>query len=262
MLHFYKYHGAGNDFILIDVRNNPIHLSTKQISFLCDRHKGIGADGLMMLLSSNDSDFKMKYYNSDGLEGSMCGNGGRCIISFAFDMGIKKDIYQFTAADGMHRGRILKSVGQNKTIELQMADVHHFIHEKNHFFIDTGSPHDLNFSNHIDEIDVFREGKKIRNSETYSPEGVNVNFIEENNNQLFVRTYERGVENETLACGTGVTAAAIGASIRNNLKYTHYDIRTLGGKLQVRFRSTNGKDFTDIYLTGPAQMVFEGFIHI
>jgi len=260
MTKFYKYHGAGNDFILINNLNHRTALNTQQIQFLCDRHRGIGADGLMMLLASSSHDFEMKYFNSDGREGSMCGNGGRCIIAFAYDMGLVRDTYHFTAIDGLHSGRILKNGDPEKLVELKMADVHDVRNDDEHFFIDTGSPHDLNFLQDVQDIDVFQEGKKIRYSDFYKEVGVNVNFIEEHEDKLIVRTYERGVENETLACGTGVTAAAIGSGIRQNLRIKNFDIETLGGKLNVRFQTANGKDFTKIYLTGPTRMVFAGDI--
>lgn len=259
---FYKYHGAGNDFIIFNMMNHLTELSSQQIALLCNRYKGIGADGLMLLLPSSEADFRMKYYNSNGLEGTMCGNGGRCIISFARDMGIITETYNFLTIDGLHHGRILSKNGNEKIVELQMSDVDDIQSINKVMVIDTGSLHYLDFQQEIERIDVYAEGKKIRNSKTFIQEGINVNFIEENQNHLFVRTYERGVENETLACGTGVTAAAIASSIRQNLKYLNFDIKTLGGQLQVRFKSNDGKKFTEVFLTGPAQFVFEGSIDL
>jgi len=262
MEHFYKYHGTGNDFILFNQMEHKFELSQKQIAFLCNRNKGIGADGLMMLLPSKEYDFIMKYYNSDGKEGSMCGNGGRCILSFAYDMGIKREDYQFIASDGVHEGRILQKKGNEKMIEIKMNDVSNIKVNKSFTEMNTGSPHYIKFDDHTKDLDVFKLGLRIRNSKKYLEEGINVNFLQYNKQKLFVRTYERGVENETLACGTGVTAAAIAACIKQDLKYKSFQIQTLGGNLKVKFKTTNGKDFSHIFLTGPAEFVFEGRIEI
>lgn len=261
MLRFYKYHGAGNDFILLDERNTRINLNNQEIAFLCDRHKGIGADGLMRLIESSEYDFEMKYYNSDGKEGTMCGNGGRCIVSFAFDIGIQKSDYQFIAIDGLHQAKILQLDRNEKIIELNMINVDQIINNEN-FVINTGSPHHLNFLTNIDQINVLEEGSKIRYSDHFKKEGINVNFIEERENELFVRTYERGVENETLACGTGVTAAAIGSAIRQKLKYNEFNIKTLGGDLKVSFDIQSENHFTHIKLTGPTSFVYQGEIEL
>lgn len=262
MLAFFKYHGAGNDFIFIDGRENLANLNQQQIAFMCNRQKGIGADGLMILLDSKQYDFEMIYYNSDGLEGSMCGNGGRCITSFAWDCGIQKEKYHFLAIDGAHQAKILKHNGFEKTVELKMGDVNKVISKSDHFEIDTGSPHYLKFASEINNINVFEEGRKIRYSDDYKKSGINVNFIEEKGNKLFVRTYERGVENETLACGTGVTAAAIASAFRQNGLYQHFEIETLGGHLQVDFDINTSSYFTNIRLTGPAAFVFKGKIDL
>ncbi|NPD84499.1 diaminopimelate epimerase [Lentimicrobium sp. L6] len=262
MIHFYKYHGTGNDFVIINMTKNSFSLTTEQIAFICDRHKGIGADGLMMLLNSEDSDFRMKYYNSDGKEGSMCGNGGRCMLAFAYDMGITKEVYRFIAIDGNHEGRILKEHPTEKLVELKMSDVHETKSLNNNFEINTGSPHYLDFREEVEKLDVVEEGKAIRYSDAYQEEGINVNFVEQKKNQLYVRTYERGVENETLACGTGVTAAAIASSIRQNLIYKNFNIKVLGGQLNVKFETEDGNFFHSIYLTGPAVFVYEGHINI
>lgn len=261
MLKFFKYHGAGNDFILFDTRDIEIDLKVNEIAFLCDRHKGIGADGLMLLQHSDDYDFEMKYFNSDGNESTMCGNGGRCIVSFAFDVGVQKAEYQFQAIDGLHHARILQLDRNEKIIELGMIDVDSVINE-NDFIINSGSPHHLNFLKDIKDLNVNEEGQKIRYSQKFKKEGINVNFIEEQGNELFVRTYERGVENETLACGTGVTAAAIASSIRQNLKLNEFHIKTLGGNLNVKFDIKSATHFTNIKLTGPATFVYQGEIEI
>jgi diaminopimelate epimerase len=261
MIQFFKYHGAGNDFILIDARIKEPDLNQAQIKALCDRNFGIGADGLMYLLQAKDFDFEMKYFNSDGHEGSMCGNGGRCIVSFAYDCGIKKSHYHFLAIDGTHSADILELGEIEKQIRLQMQDVLAVEKIDKHFVLNTGSPHHLSFCKSLDKKNVFAAGKSIRYSEKFKADGINVNFIEQNKNQLFVRTYERGVENETLACGTGVTAAAIGAYIKGRKKFTSYQIKTLGGNLRVSFKAVNSS-FTEVYLEGPAKFVFQGTIQI
>ncbi len=261
MINFYKYHGAGNDFLLIDGRKDIPNISSEKLKMMCDRNFGIGADGIMYLLSSPNYDFEMKYFNSDGLEGSMCGNGGRCIVSFAFDKGIKKNKFRFIAPDGEHFAEILKNNGNTKLIKLKMQDVETIETIDNHMVLDTGSPHHLTFCRSIKSKNVFEAGKAIRNSEKFKENGINANFIEQNGNKLFVRTYERGVENETLACGTGVTASAIGAYIRGTEKYKNYQIKTLGGELKVSFQENNNT-FKEIFLEGPAEFVFEGSINL
>ncbi|OYT15816.1 MAG: diaminopimelate epimerase [Bacteroidetes bacterium 4572_77] len=262
ILEFYKYHGAGNDFIILDNRQESLELSSKQIAFLCHRHKGIGADGLMLLESSTSSDFYMKYYNSDGQKGSMCGNGGRCIIAFAHDRGLIQEYYYFEASDGLHNAQILNSYENEKIVKLKMTDVQISKQNSKHLIIDTGSPHYINFEENTKQLDVKTLGKKIRENKKISADGVNVNYILENKNQLFVRTFERGVEDETLACGTGVTAAAIASGIRQKLIYNEFDIETLGGKLKVSFTSLDGENFKNIFLTGPAAFVFKGQIKL
>ena len=262
MIQFYKYHGAGNDFIMLNLIEEGIVLSQEQIKQLCDRHKGIGADGLMLLLASEESDFEMKYYNSDGCEGSMCGNGGRCIVSFAYDMGIVQDDYAFMAVDGLHKAQILEINGKQKQVKLQMIDVDMVSFVNGKMVIDTGSPHYLDFRDNVEDINVFDEGKAIRYSDKFKKNGVNVNFVESDGNQLYVRTYERGVEDETLACGTGVTAAAIASCVRETMEYKVFDIKTKGGELKVQFDTADGQKFTNIYLSGPAEFVYTGAIDI
>jgi len=262
MIQFYKYHGAGNDFIMLNLLEERLIFSQEKIEQLCDRHKGIGADGLMLLMSSEDSDFEMKYYNSNGREGTMCGNGGRCIVSFAYDMGIVQDDYHFRAVDGLHKAYILEINGKIKKVKLQMIDVDEVATINGKMVIDTGSPHYLDFREKVADVNVFEEGRNIRYSDSFSENGVNVNFIEFNDNELFVRTYERGVENETLACGTGVTAAAIATSILQKMKFKDFDIKTQGGNLNVSFDTADGQKFTNIYLSGPAEFVYTGAIDI
>jgi diaminopimelate epimerase len=254
---FDKYQGTGNDFILIDNRAEKIKLSSKQIAFLCNRNLGIGADGLMLLQKQQGYDFGMIYYNSNGKEGSMCGNGGRCMIKFAFECGIKKNYFTFLAPDGKHEGYI-----KGKDVFLKMKDVRHPINLKNDFFIDTGSPHYVRMVKDVKKIDVYSEGKKIRNSELFKKKGTNVNFVEiKNNRVLFVRTYERGVENETLSCGTGVTAAALTYCFFKKSTHKSVLVKTKGGSLKVNFKQTVD-GFTDIWLIGPAVKVFSGYIEL
>jgi len=255
---FYKFHGAGNDFIIIDNRSNNYNLTQDQIAYLCHRRFGIGADGLMLLGHSEKYDFEMKYYNSDGLEGSMCGNGGRCIVAFADLMGIKKVEYEFMAVDGLHHAKVNKRDANLWDISLQMIDVKDVVKNGEAYFLDTGSPHHVEFVQDVNDVDVFAKGKAIRNNAHYGPKGgTNVNFISVKDSVIEIRTYERGVEDETLACGTGVTAAAIAASLATKSNIREYDIKALGGDLKVSFER-EGNRFTTIWLRGPAAMVFSG----
>jgi diaminopimelate epimerase len=252
---FYKYQGAGNDFILIDNRERASHkLSVEQINKMCDRHFGIGADGLMLLNEKEGFDFEMIYYNADGNLGSMCGNGGRCIAMFAFNMGIKKNEFIFSATDGIHRAKI----DLNKQVSLQMNDVSDVEFSLDHYVLNTGSPHYVKFVSAVDTINVVAEGRKIRNSKEFAKEGINVNFVENiDDDHIFVRTYERGVEDETLSCGTGVTASALVAAHNDN-GFNHVDVKTKGGNLSVEFDKISDTKFKNIWLSGPATFVFSG----
>ena len=254
-LHFYKYQGCGNDFIILDNRSKKINLNTQQINKLCNRHFGIGADGLMLLENEKDCDFKMVYYNSDGNQSSMCGNGGRCITAFAKKLGVIKNDARFLAIDGEHESQI-----EDAIISLKMNDVTQIEKRADYYFLNTGSPHVVKWVDNIDAYNVFEEGKKIRYDESFkSGGGTNVNFIQLKEDKLVVRTYERGVENETLACGTGVTAAALVEATVNKSSHTNYcDIVTLGGNLTVTYQKQDDGSFTDIWLKGPAVFVFEG----
>jgi diaminopimelate epimerase len=255
-IRFSKYQGTGNDFILIDNRSKEIQLNSEQVRFLCDRRFGIGADGLMLLELEPSVDFKMVYFNSDGNESSMCGNGGRCITAFAHKLNLIKDQAKFMAIDGVHETSITSN-----GVSLKMNDVKNIEKGDNYFFLNTGSPHYVKFVYDVKNFDVYGEGKKIRNSDPYIAEGTNVNFIEKLDDTLFVRTYERGVEDETLSCGTGVTAAALIASVngvasgKNNCR-----VSTRGGDLNVRFEKVLESNFYNIWLEGPAEFVFEGTI--
>ncbi len=260
-LHFYKFHGNGNDFIIFDNRANNITLNVSQIKKLCNRRLGIGADGLILLSASLKSDFEMVYYNSDGNISSMCGNGGRCITAFAYMLGNTKKEMIFDAYDGTHKAIIESETisGIEWDISLQLADVIDIDKNDKYYFLDTGSPHYVEFVDNVADINVSTEGKKIRDSKLFAPDGTNVNFIEIDNNQIFVRTYERGVEEETLSCGTGVTASAIAVFLENGEK--EISIHTKGGIFIVNLEYDNNK-FSNIWLRGPARLVFEGDIII
>lgn len=272
---FYKYEGTGNDFILFDDRENTFETNPKLVAHLCDRRFGIGADGLMLLRNKQGYDFEMIYFNSDGNPSSMCGNGGRCISRFALDIGaVKKDEVNFLAIDGAHTAII-----GPETVKLKMNDVSEIESgietqklEKNdgsgietashYFYMNTGSPHYVLFGSNKPDLDVVSEGRKIRYSERFAKEGTNVNFVDLNNVGIVVRTYERGVEDETLSCGTGVTACALAAAL-SGVASTHEKclVFTRGGKLSVHFKQ-EGNHFTNIWLEGPATFVFKGEIAV
>lgn len=256
-LNFFKYQGTGNDFILVDNRKEHFnHANAKLIKKLCDRRFGIGADGFILLEDHEAYDFQMVYYNSDGRQSSMCGNGGRCIVQFAKDMGVIKKETTFYAIDGEHDAYI-----KNGLVYLKMIDVNDIEEKRDHFFMNTGSPHFVRFVEDVKNYNVFEEGKKIRYNERFKKKGTNVNFVEKTGrNKIFVRTYERGVEDETFSCGTGVTAAAISASLAG--MKSPVQILTLGGELSVSFNKGAGNTFTEVYLTGPAQKVFKGTVDI
>jgi len=256
-IRFQKYQGAGNDFILIDNREKQVQLTTDQIAHLCHRRFGIGADGLMLLERSEKADFHMVYFNSDGNESTMCGNGGRCITAFAQRLGLVKENVLFTAIDGLHDATLVPG----GLISLHMQDVTEVKHFDTHSILNTGSPHYVKWVSNAQEIDVFKEGRVIRNEEAFQPKGINVNFTQLLNDGLWVRTYERGVEDETYSCGTGVTAAAIAASgpATGDFKTT---IQTLGGVLEVSFIKDTPGTAKEVYLTGPAVFVYEGSLNL
>jgi diaminopimelate epimerase len=207
MMHFYKYQGAGNDFILVDNRDQAInHENPAWIASICDRRFGVGADGMMFLQSREGYDFEMVYYNSDGKPSSMCGNGGRCIVAFAKHMGVIKSETNFLAVDGPHYAKVSE---EGNWVSLQMIDVQSIIIDGKAQVLDTGSPHYVVTTAGLSGKDVYSEGRSIRYNETYKDTGINVNFVEDMNDHYFVRTYERGVEDETFACGTGVTAVVV-----------------------------------------------------
>ncbi|OOQ57657.1 diaminopimelate epimerase [Mucilaginibacter pedocola] len=257
---FYKYQGAGNDFVLIDNREGVVNQPDKEtVAKLCDRRFGIGGDGLMLLENLDGYDFKMVYYNADGNEGSMCGNGGRCIVAFAKYLGIIYDTTNFLATDGPHHAKI---TDEGNWVSLQMIDVNDISKDGEAYVLNTGSPHYVKLAADLAVKDVYNEGYAIRNNATYKANGINVNFAEKTGEGYFVRTFERGVENETYACGTGVTAVAL-AMAKHNGQFGNIStpIRVLGGDLNIRF-TNNGEKFTNIFLEGPAELVFEGEIEI
>ncbi len=259
-IRFQKYQGTGNDFIIIDNRGGEeIDLSTEQVRKACDRKFGVGADGLMILNKVVGNDFEMVYYNADGALGTLCGNGSRCAIKYIVDSGVDKKVFLFTAADGVHEAKIDKS----GIICVKMNDVDSIQHYHNDYIIDTGSPHFIRMEPGIEDLDVYKKGREIRYSDEFAKKGINVNFVErlDEPDKIFVRTYERGVENETLSCGTGVTAAAL-ACYHNDSGFNEVEVRTLGGKLNVEFDRMSNGSFQNIWLCGPAEKVFNGVIEL
>jgi diaminopimelate epimerase len=255
---FYKYHGTGNDFIILDNRQQKYTALTQlEVKLLCHRRFGIGADGLMMLNSKPGYDFEMKYYNSDGAEGSMCGNGGRCLVKFAHDSGLHKSMFRFSAIDGDHEAEV-----DGRIIRLKMNDVDHVDVRMNSFVLNTGSPHFVKYVPDVKVFDVVGAGRDIRYNREFNEKGINVNFVETlDSDEIYVRTYERGVENETMSCGTGVTAAAITAA-HNEIGFNRVEVRTPGGKLSVEYDKLGEQHFENIWLCGPAVMVFRGEIEL
>lgn len=258
-MHFYKYQGTGNDFVILDNRKwSFTSLTTEQIKHLCDRRFGIGADGLMLLNNKEGYDFEMKYYNADGREGSMCGNGGRCMVKFAYHMGIHRDLYKFLASDGEHEAEI----DADGIVSLKMKDVSTVEEEHGDFILNTGSPHLVKIVSDVMEMDVFSKGMDIRYSAKYAKEGINVNFTEpQGDDTILVRTYERGVEDETYSCGTGVTAAAL-VNYHNASGFNDVTVKTRGGKLTVEFDRVGEDQYQNIWLCGPADKVYEGDIEL
>lgn len=256
---FYKYHGTGNDFILlVDLNREFPAENVELIRHMCERRFGIGADGLILLQDHPDLDFSMVYFNSDGKKGTMCGNGGRCAAAFAYRMGLCGEAATFMASDGTHVAKIIRP----NHIQLKMNSVSDIRVEADHYELDTGSPHYVSFVEEMESVDVYQLGRKIRLSNAFRAEGINVNFVEVGKDRLFVRTYERGVENETWSCGTGVVAAALCASLRDSSDRTEYAVRTRGGDLNVSFRKEGDHSFKNIILEGPAEFVYQGTFEI
>jgi diaminopimelate epimerase len=249
---FHKYQGTGNDFVMIDDRTEKLDLKDHQlIAHLCHRKFGIGADGLILLRDHAEADFEMVYYNSDGCLTSLCGNGSRCAVQFASDRGMISEKCSFMTVEG-----ILTAEIKGGLVYLKMPNVETVDEHQDHFFVNTGSPHHVCFVNNIEQYDVYNQGKKIRYGAPYFENGTNVNFVESKGaSEIFVRTYERGVENETFSCGTGVTAAALVRGIQG--EPSPITVHTPGGQLQISFERAN-KGFKNIFLVGPAKKVFEG----
>lgn len=253
---FTKYQATGNDFVLIDNQNKQYAFTRKQIEKICDRRFGVGADGLMLIEPHPNLDFNLVYYNSDGSQ-SLCGNGSRAAVAMAATLGLFKTKTTFNAYDGAHEAELLNT----GIVRLKMNPVTSVAKKGTDYFINTGSPHHLQFVPDVEKINVVETGRKIRYSEDYKPAGTNVNFIQRlDNNTIYVRTYERGVEDETYSCGTGVTAAALAASFHGYTSPIH--IKVKGGELDVAFQTGQAGTFQEIYLIGPAKMVFEGTLEL
>ncbi|RYF91412.1 MAG: diaminopimelate epimerase [Chitinophagaceae bacterium] len=255
---FYKYHGTGNDFVILDNREGAYNdLTPRQVKFICERRFGIGADGLMLLNLKTGYDFEMVYYNADGNPSSMCGNGGRCLVKFAHDVGLRKLTYKFLAIDGDHEAEL-----DGRMVRLKMKDVNAVDEHASYAVLNTGSPHYVKFVSNLDATNVTVAGRAIRNSDDYVKEGINVNFVENvGDDAIYVRTYERGVEGETLSCGTGVTAASL-VSAHNERGFNRVEVKTMGGNLSVEFNKLGDHEFTDVWLCGPATFVYKGEIEI
>ncbi len=252
---FYKYHGNGNDFIIADNRSQAIPYSDQALMrILCNRNFGIGADGLMLLENKPGYDFLMRYFNSDGREGSMCGNGGRCIVHFAKELGIIDRKAVFSGIDGSHEAMI----DPEGTVRLRLQDVTGVETDGPAYVLNTGSPHYVVFAGNIEHLDVLKAGREIRYSKKYYEDGINVNFVELLSEGIRIRTYERGVENETLACGTGSVAAALCTMAGKESGRKNIRVETRGGLLEVNFMKTGESAFSDIWLKGPVKKVFHG----
>jgi diaminopimelate epimerase len=252
---FFKYQGTGNDFIMIDDRKNQLHFTSKDIQQLCNRKFGIGADGLILIRNHAEVDFEMVYFNSDGSQ-SFCGNGSRCALAFAKSLGVFNEEATFIAIDGKHIGKAAEEIYSTK-----MGDVSDVEIGDNFYFVHTGSPHFMVWKSDLDELDIITEAHKIRYNNRFKQAGTNVNFVQDlPDNQLRVRTYERGVEDETLSCGTGVTAVAIANAIKKDSSAKETRLKVEGGELTISFDRDENK-FTNIWLIGPAEFVFAGSIH-
>jgi diaminopimelate epimerase len=249
---FYKYQGTGNDFVIIDNRDNVFDKSNLDlVNKLCDRRFGIGADGLILIENHKEFDFELIYFNSDGSK-SFCGNGSRCGVAFTKYLGIINDSTVFNAIDGVHEAKII-----GEEIHLKMADVNEVEIGEEYFYMNTGSPHYIKYVNNIDDMSIINEARKIRYNNRFKQEGTNVNFVSINGENISMRTYERGVEDETLSCGTGATSVALATAIKSNLK-SPINIKVKGGDLKIAFEQQNEQLFTDIWLIGEGKQVFKG----
>ncbi|KAB7530971.1 diaminopimelate epimerase [Flagellimonas olearia] len=254
-LQFFKYQGTGNDFVIIDNRQGRFPKNdTQLVAHLCDRRFGVGADGLILLENDPSTDFKMVYFNADGAEGSMCGNGGRCLVAFAHFLGVIGNETTFNAVDGLHHATIDRDM-----VKLKMVDVAEVREKPNYSFLDTGSPHHVQLVEDLKHFNVPKEGAKLRYG-IYGKSGSNINFVEQSTDDTFqVRTYERGVENETLSCGTGVTAVAIAMHQSGKTESKVVKVKTPGGNLTISFEQQDDT-YTNVFLQGPAIQVFKGVI--
>lgn len=258
-LEFYKYQGTGNDFVMIDNRSEFFPKeNTQLIAHLCDRRFGIGGDGLILLENDPETDFKMVYYNSDGNQSSMCGNGGRCLVAFAKKLNVIENETTFIATDGLHHA----AIADDGLVSLQMIDVDAVKVSSDHVFLNTGSPHHVQLVDDLENYNVKENGAAIRYGDLYGKAGSNINFVKQIDDATFsLRTYERGVEDETLSCGTGATAVAIAMNVLGKTAASSIDLNVEGGKLVVSFDKKEGH-FTDVFLKGPAEFVFKGTIEI
>jgi diaminopimelate epimerase len=265
-IEFYKYQGTGNDFVMIDNRLGFFPKENVQlIAHLCDRRFGIGGDGLILL--ENDeiasklamtTDFRMVYYNSDGNQSSMCGNGGRCLVAFAKKQNVINNSCTFIATDGLHHATIT----ENGLVSLQMIDVPNVNITPDYVFLNTGSPHHVQLVEDLENYNIKENGAAIRYGKLYGAAGSNINFVKQIDADTFsLRTYERGVEDETLSCGTGATATAIAMNAIGKTNSTSIHLNVEGGKLEVSFDKKDDK-FTNVFLKGPAEFVFKGEIEI
>ena len=251
-MNFYKYQGTGNDFVMIDNRQNKIDKSDlKLVAKLCDRKFGIGADGLILIENHPEVDFDMIYFNADGTK-SFCGNGSRCAIAFANYLGIIENKTTFNAIDGIHEATI-----NGELIELKMGDVSNVEQGQDYFFIETGSPHYIQYTASVQVIDIVPTAHKVRYNERFKEKGTNVNFVQKVGETLEMRTYERGVEDETLSCGTGATAVALSGAIKHGLT-SPVAIKVQGGDLQIKFNQISDNEFDNIWLIGKGEQVYSG----
>lgn len=260
-INFSKYHGTANDFIIIDNISNDYVLNENIIGAMCNYKTGIGADGLLLLNKSTEYAFEMNYFNSDGKEASFCGNGGRCIAAYAYKLGVTRNKMIYKASDGIHNAEILHENKNVFNVKLSMNDVGMITKLDDIYITNTGSPHAIIIVDDLGSINVFEEGKKIRYSHAFKENGINVNFVKVNLNCIEIRTYERGVEDETFSCGTGVTASALYAAMYHNQK-SPIKVITKGGILWVYFDFDKNKGFSNIVLEGEAVFVFDGTYYL
>jgi len=253
---FHKYHGTGNDFILIDNRTLNLQASVEQIEQLCHRRFGIGSDGLILIENTGGADYHMNFYNPDGSQ-SFCGNGSRCALHFCRELGIIKEKAYFLAIDGVHEGSI-----HGLMTSIHLGDVTQVKDYGDCYFVNTGSPHAVVMVKNIDDVDVLNEGQKLRHDDRFKPGGCNVNFVQFTENGLRSKVYERGVENETYSSGTGTTAQAICAYFHASKIGQNVTVSTLGGELSVRFKARGEQKFTDIWLSGSVTHVYSGQVEL